>query len=155
MLAVSERRAALVVAAGSRACAVPLAHVVETMRPLPIEAVPGMPSFVRGLAVVRGAPVPVVDLADAMGASETSAPTRFVLLKLGSRRAVLAVSAVVGVRDLDAASLEQLPPLLRGAGTDLVEAIGMLDAELLVVLHATRILPEETWERLDAREASR
>ena len=154
MLAVSERRAALVVTAGSRACAVPLAHVIETMRPLPIEAIPGMPPFVRGLAVVRGSPAPVVDLAEALGATETHAPTRFVLLRLGSRRAVLAVSAVVGVRDLDVVSLEQMPPLLRGAGAALVEAIGMLDAELLVVLHATRILPEETWERLDAHGAT-
>jgi purine-binding chemotaxis protein CheW len=155
LLAGSERRAALVVAAGSRACAVPLAHVIETMRPLPIEAVPGMPSFVRGLAIIRGAAVPVVDLADATGAAETRAPTRFVLLRLGSRRAALAVSAVVGVRDLDVASLEQMPPLLRGTGANLVEAIGLLDAELLVVLHASRLLPEETWDRLDAREASR
>jgi purine-binding chemotaxis protein CheW len=129
--------------------------VIETMRPLPIEGIAGMPPFVRGLAVIRGAPVPVVDLAVLVGATETRACTRFVLLRLDNRRVALAVSAVVGVRDLGAASLEEMPPVLRGANAEMVEAIGTLDAELLVVLRASRVLPEETSKLLDAREASR
>ena len=52
----------LVVMVGSRACAFPLHHVAETMRPLPIKPVAGTPGFVCGVSVIRGTPTPVVDL---------------------------------------------------------------------------------------------
>lgn len=44
-------------------CALPLAHVVETLRPLPVRGLAGAPSFVLGLALLRGQAVPVVDAA--------------------------------------------------------------------------------------------
>lgn len=160
MIAPLERGDGVIVTVGSRACSVPLAHVVETMRPLPIEIVMGMPPFIRGLSVIRGAPVPVVDLALAMGASlasedsgESGTARRFVVLRLSHRRVALLVDAVLGIRQIDATRLEEMPPLLRGASTEIVEAIGTLDAQLLVVLRATRIVNEETWQKLDARQA--
>jgi chemotaxis signal transduction protein len=57
-----ETSPVFVVMVGARACAFPLHHVAETMRPLPIESVAGTPSFVRGVSVIRGVPTPVVDL---------------------------------------------------------------------------------------------
>jgi purine-binding chemotaxis protein CheW len=45
-----------------------------------------------------------------------------------------------------------MPPLLRGANADVVQAIGTLDAQLLVVLRSSRILPEEVWDALTKRE---
>jgi purine-binding chemotaxis protein CheW len=151
----------LVVTIGARACSVPLAHVIETMRPLPMEIVTGMPPFIRGLSIIRGSPVPVVDLAEGLGTNRSSGdrnekgtPSRFVALRLGDRRVALLVDAVLGVRDIAGASLEDMPPLLRGASTEIIEAIGILDAELLVVLRATRILSEDVWQKLDARGGS-
>jgi hypothetical protein len=47
-----------------------------------------------------------------------------------------------------------MPPLLREAQADVVEAIGVLDAQLLLVLRASRILPEEVWRTLSTREGS-
>ena len=147
-----ERSPGLIVAVGSRACAIPLAHVVETMRPLPLEPIAGMPSFVLGLSVIRGVPTPVVDLAAVLGGSLTIAPTRFVVLRLGERVVALAVDRVIGVRELDATRLQEMPPLLRSASADAIEAIGTLDARLLVALRATRILTDETWDVLEANE---
>ncbi|KQW02895.1 hypothetical protein ASC87_00640 [Rhizobacter sp. Root1221] len=122
----------------------PLAHVVETMRPLPVEAVAGAPHFVRGLAVIRGMPVPVVDAAHLLG--ELAAPAnRFVTVIAGERRVALAVDSVLGVREVPTDSLHQLPPLLQEAGGDVVAAIGLLDAELLLVLSSTRLLPDDSW----------
>jgi chemotaxis signal transduction protein len=51
----------LVVMVGARACAFPLHHVAETMRPLPIKHVAGTPGFVCGVSVIHGTPTPVVD----------------------------------------------------------------------------------------------
>ena len=57
-----ETSPVLVVLVGARACAFPLRHVAETLRPLPIKPVAGTPGFVRGVSVIRGTPTPVVDL---------------------------------------------------------------------------------------------
>src|ERR1700730_6787858 len=113
----------LVVRVQTRVCAVPLMHVVETMRPLPVESITGMPSFVRGVSIIRGVPTPVVDLGAVLGALGGCAE-RIVTLRLGDRQVALSVDAVLGVRDLDLSAIHELPPLLRGASQDVLEAIG-------------------------------
>lgn len=136
---------------GSHLCALPIESVVETMRPLPVSALAGVPAFVLGLSIIRGAPVPVVDARCLFsGTEERGDSTRFVSIKSGNRRAALAVDGVIGVRALRSVSLGELPPLLREANADVVEAIGTLDAELLLVLRSARIVPESVWDDLDA-----
>jgi purine-binding chemotaxis protein CheW len=137
----------------ARLCAIPLAQVVETMRPLPVEPLPDMPGFVRGLATIRGKPTPVVDAGGVLGESGPGRPTRFVTVRAGERLVALGVEEVLEIRDLTLASLETLPPLLREAGAEIVSAIGRLDAELLVVLEAARVLPDSVWQGLEASEA--
>jgi len=132
----------------TRLCAMPLAHVLETMRPLPVEAMSGGPPCVRGLAIIRGTPVPVIDVAELLreervrGEAPSPEPSaRFVTVKVAGRTIAIAVDAVVGVRSLALDSFGELPPLLRDAETDLVGSIGALDAELLLVLRSARLLP--------------
>lgn len=147
----------LLVTAGARVGALPVHHIAETMRPLPVEPVAGAPRCVRGLSVIRGAPVPVVDLPTLLGGRASAAPVskRFVTVKVGERRLALAVDSVLGVEELEGAQLDELPPLLRHADLELVEAIGVVDAQLLVVLRGARILSDEVWEALEAGAASR
>lgn len=128
----------------TRLCALPLRHVVETLRPLAVEPLAGAPDFVDGLAMLRGTPVPVVDAARLLGDGEATAQ-RYVALTTGEHRIVLAVGEVLGVRAVPNDQLQELPPLLQEAATDSVAAIGRLDAELLLVLSATRLLPDELW----------
>jgi purine-binding chemotaxis protein CheW len=149
----SSRISSLIVAARSRACAIPSAHVVETMRPLPVETLAGLPSFVLGASIVRGEPTPVVHLGRLLGDGDEEACGRFVSLRIGARRVALAVSRVIGVRDLDGARLDQLPPLFGGEGAGLIDAVGVLDANLLVALRAMRIVPDAVWEALAIRRA--
>ncbi len=141
-MALSTGLPTLVVTVGSRACAIPLTHVIETMRPLPIESLADMPPFVVGVSIVRGAPVPVVSVSALVGAPAGHAPTRFVTLRVDARSVALAVDAVEGIVALDATVLEAMPPLLQHAGTGVVEAIAPLDDRLLLVLRAARMLPE-------------
>lgn len=136
-----------------RLCALPLGHVIETMRPLPTAAIAGAPHFVRGLAVIRGAPVPVLDVATLLGETDTS-PGRFVTLTTGTRHVALAVGSVLGVRPIPPDSFHDLPPLLHEAGSEVVASIGLLDAELLLVLQSSRLLARDAWAVLDgSREA--
>jgi purine-binding chemotaxis protein CheW len=136
-------------AVGSLICALPLPYVSETMRPLPCEPVLGMPPFVDGLAVIRGAPVPVVDLARLLGTDSRAARTRFVVVKVSERRVALSVERVIGVRALDTLFTRGLPPLLSRAGVEFVASVASLDAHLLVVLESGLILPESVWTTLD------
>ena len=131
-----------------RLCALPLGHVIETMRPLPTVVVAGTPPFVRGLAVIRGTPLPVLDVASLLGEADAS-PGRFVTLTVGLRHVALAVDSVLGVRAIPPGSLRRLPPLLHEAGSEVVASIGLLDAELLLVLQSSRLLAEDAWEVLD------
>ena len=70
-----DRSPALLVRAGGRLCAVPLPQVVEVVRALPIDAIPGAPAFVRGLTIVRGRAVPVASAGSKKaGVRETCTP---------------------------------------------------------------------------------
>jgi len=124
-------------------CALSLSQVVETMRPLPTEWVAGAPPFVSGLAVIRGMAVPVVDAARLIGGGdgELGRARRFVTLDLGGRTVALAVDDVVGVRTLSASSRHDLPPLLKDAARESIDAVAALDSHLLLVLQAARLLP--------------
>ncbi|HYC76867.1 MAG TPA: chemotaxis protein CheW [Planctomycetota bacterium] len=84
----------LVVRVGDILCALPLASVVETCRPLP--RVPGLhaDAFSVGVARLRGVEVVVWDLAALLGTN--SAPRRWLALK-GPPPAALAVEEVLGV----------------------------------------------------------
>lgn len=139
----------LVCRVGSRVCALPLEHVAEIMRPLPVEPLANMPGFVEGLALIRGRPIPVVDAGRLLGApTDERAITRYVAIKLGERSVALAVDAVVGVRNVEERALLELPALLRETDSELVSALGRLDADLLLVLEHTRLLPDATWQML-------
>jgi len=138
----------------ARLCALPLEKVAETMRPLPVEALPGMPAPVLGVAVIRAAVVPVVDMALLTGAATHGHPNRYVSLRLGEGRQVaLAVEEVLGVRELDAQTLREVPPLLEEAAPNLVSAMALLDGELLLVLRAAHLIPDALWADIDAGTA--
>lgn len=141
----------LVSRVGPYLCAAPIGQVIETMRPLPIVPVGGAPQAVLGMALIRGASVPVVSLSALLGIVGAAAPGRFVTVPMGDRGVALAVDEVVGVRGLDVRELAAVPPLLRAAQADTVASIGTHDGALLVVLHTFRIL--SGWTPPDAAEA--
>jgi purine-binding chemotaxis protein CheW len=145
----------LVARVGALTCALPIALVVETMRPLPaaLAAIDGAAlPFLRGVAAVRGAPLPVIDVARLLGEAPGE-QGRFVIVRTDAsdaRRLALLVDDVVGVRAFEQARLAELAPLVRAASRELVEAIGARDEHLLVVLDAARIVPDAAWRALDA-----
>jgi purine-binding chemotaxis protein CheW len=136
--------------ARERWCAVPVEHVLETMRSQPVQPLRGMPDFVLGVSTIRGVPTPVIDLAHLLfGPLPGSAPKSFLALRLATRRVVLAVDRIVGVRALPPRVLSEVPPLLQAAARDGVTALGSLDGELLVLLESGLSLPPEVWSALE------
>jgi purine-binding chemotaxis protein CheW len=137
----------LVCCVGGRACSVPIHAVIETMRPLPIRRVAGGPPAVLGISIIRGEPTIVVDASRILG-DHAGVPGRFVTLRVGARAIALAVDSVTGVRRLAQAQLHALPPLL--AGADAIESLGVADHELLLVLRAAHVVPDDLLRELEA-----
>jgi len=146
----------LVCRVGAKLCGIPLAQVLETLRPLPAERLEGLPAAVVGLALIRGCATPVIDARLLLGADAITPPQRYVTLELNAAQrhvAALAVDEVVGVRQVTDARLGDLPALLRDE-RELLSALGTLDQELLLVLAHTRLLPDAVWERLEQERVS-
>ena len=143
----------LICRAGRHLCAMSTGQIVETMRVLPIEALAGTPDFVRGMSVIRGTPVPVLDLPCLLNIGE-SQPQRLVTVKVGGRIVALLVDSVIGIRSIAGDSVSDLPPLLRDAGGETVSTIGILDAELLLFLNNMRIISDSASEALRLAEAA-
>jgi purine-binding chemotaxis protein CheW len=146
---------ALLVRIPGALCAFPLAEVIEIMRPLPIEPLAIQSDFIRGVARIRGAAVPVVQLTGLLqGDGLCDLPTRFVTLRVGHRCVALAVQSVVGVADLGDQVFGNLPPLLNTVQTELIQSLGTLDAEFLVMLDTARMVPESMWDALSQTKAT-
>jgi purine-binding chemotaxis protein CheW len=147
-----ERKELLVVEAGGLRAGIPLSHVREIMRPLPIAALALAPAFVLGLSVIRGASVPVVDLGSVLGrGAHEDSLGRFVSILVDGRAIALAVHAVTGILALESGAASALPPLLSHAAGEVVEELALNDAALLLVLRTARLVPDAPAEAEGAR----
>lgn len=136
----------LVCEVGRRACGLSIEHVIETMRPLSLEPLATAPAFVAGVSIVRGEPIPVLDLRRLLdGAVALTDAKRLVMLRVQERRVGLLVDGVQGVRRVPADGLQSLPRLLGEASAEVVAEIGRLDEKLLLVLQSGRLVPDEVW----------
>ena len=75
-------------------------------------------------------------------ATSTGAAARFVTVRAGARTAALVVSAVRGLSSLDPTELRHLP-LLADAYAGALDALRARDGDLLLVLGAARLVPDE------------
>lgn len=140
--------------AAAHVCAMPVTSVVETMRPLPVEAFPRAPAFVSGLAIIRSQPVPVIDMRSLIGEA-SSQPGRFVTIKAGDRIAALAFDTVLGVHGLRHEQVIDLPPLLGTIAGDAIKQVSAKDEALFLFLETGVIFPPGLIDILDAERAKR
>ena len=140
----------LVFRADTHLAAIGLEHVTEVLRPLPVEELAGVPPYVRGICVLRGRPVPVVDIGLLLGGERTASEdraARFVGVRTGPQTAVLAVDTVVGIRDVP---MERLHDLSSVTGSAACTAVGAIGREPLLLLETGRVIPDSVWDALEA-----
>jgi purine-binding chemotaxis protein CheW len=140
----------LVFRADTHLAAIGLEHVTEVLRPLPVEPLAGVPPYVQGICVLRGRPVPVVDIGLLLGGERTTGGSwaeRFVGVRTGPQTAVLAVDTVVGIRDIP---MEHLHDLSSVTGSAACAAVGAIGQEPLLLLEAGRVIPDSVWDALEA-----
>lgn len=95
-------RRAVLARIGGRSIAIPVEHVVETMRPLPIIPLPAednISDYEIGYSRIRGEDCRVFDGSRLFAAAAVPA-TRFLIIRDGERRVALQVDAVLGVQAL-------------------------------------------------------
>ena len=140
--------------------AVGILRVKEIIEYETVTRVPTTPVHVRGVINLRGAVLPVVDLAAKFGHGETQpGPTTcIVIVETQLRGETLAVGlladSVSQVIDLDAADIEPPPPFGTNIRVDFLVGMGKLEGRLVLVLEIDRVLtPVELEGALEALTA--
>jgi purine-binding chemotaxis protein CheW len=121
-------------------CAIPGARVIEVMRALAIDPLSGMPPFMLGLSIIRGAPVPIVDAGALLNAANSRA-VYFVTIDVGGQPVALALDQIIGLRRIAEHAFAPLPALLKNVADDAVAAIRARDGDLLLLLDTARLVP--------------
>jgi two-component system chemotaxis response regulator CheV len=120
--------------------------VREVMRTPPITAAPDMPEAVKGMVSLRGALVPVVDLAEYAGIRPDSPRDIMIVTEYNGHTQGFLVEAVDTILRLDWAQMRVPPAMLISSHLGgLVTAITELpDGRLVMMLDVERVLSETT-----------
>ena len=108
--------------------------------------VPMMPAFIRGVINLRGAVVPVTDLAARFGraSQEVTRRTCIVIIEIeagGERQDVgLVVDSVNEVLEVPASDIEPPPSFGANLRTDFIEGMGKINGKFVIILHVDRVL---------------
>jgi purine-binding chemotaxis protein CheW len=122
-------------------------HYVQEILPIQdFTGVPLQPDWVRGVINLRGAVVPVLDLAVRFGrpATELGRRTCIVILEVPQETARIALGILVDgvseVLDLGPSDLEPAPRLGAGPRSDFIAGIAKVRAQFVILLDVARIL---------------
>ena len=117
--------------------------VREVMRTPPITVAPDMPPAVKGMVSLRGALVPVVDLAEYAGIQPESPRDIMIVTEYNGRTQGFLVEAVDTILRLDWAQMRVPPAMLTANLGGLVTAVTELaDGRLVMMLDVERVLAE-------------
>lgn len=117
--------------------------VREVMRTPEITAAPDMPAAVKGMVSLRGALVPVVDLADFIGIGADSPRDIMIVTEYNGHTQGFLVEAVDTILRLDWAQMRVPPEMLTANLGGLVTAVTELEGnKLVMMLDVERVLAE-------------
>lgn len=140
----------VIVRIGSGRYAVGLAHVAEVGKVPALSRIPGVPSWLSGVANWRGRILPVLDLGPLLGGDVVSRglTARLVVLSAEGTSVGVLADSVEGTSSIGVA-LASMPAMLPGAGAELVCAqvprddgpVAVLDVE--AVMRLRELLPRK------------
>lgn len=119
--------------------------VREVMRTPAITSAPDMPSSVKGMVSLRGALVPVVDLAEYVGVESGNPREIMIVTEYNGHTQGFLVDSVDTILRLDWAQMRVPPEMLTAKMGGLVTAVTELeDARLVMLLDVEKVLAETT-----------
>jgi len=134
---------------GGEQYAVAIMFVKEIIEYGRVASVPMMPAWIRGVINLRGAVVPVMDLAARFGrpVSTVTRRTCIVVVEIatdGERRDVgVVVDAVSAVQDIAARDIEPPPAMGGMIQSDFIRGMGKVEGRFVIILDAARVLSDE------------
>lgn len=119
--------------------------VREVMRTPPITSAPEMPSSVEGMVSLRGALVPVVDLAKYAGVTTDTPRSIMIVTEYAGHTQGFLVEAVDTILRLDWSQMKVPPEMLTAEMGGLVTAVTELpDGRLVMMMDVEKVLSETT-----------
>jgi len=131
---------------GGETMALSIEGIKEIIEYGAVTRVPMAPAYVRGVLNLRGAVVPVVDLAVRLGrpAGALSKRTCIVIVEVNDGEETLDVGVVVDlvneVMDLDGADVEPAPAFGARIRNDFIRGMGRVEGRFVVILEQERVL---------------
>lgn len=146
---------------GSETFAIGILAIKEIIEYGQLTSVPMMPAFIRGVINLRGAVVPVVDLAVRFGGApaEVTRRTCIIIIEFTAEEetqvAGVVVDAVNEVLDIPAADI--LPPPAFGARirAEFIKGMGKVQDKFVIVLDVDKVLSEGDLELLERATQAR
>lgn len=142
----SDQNQYLTFTLGGEMYAIGILNIKEIIEYGSITAVPMMPGFIRGVINLRGAVVPVVDLAARFGKT-TSPVTRrtcIVIIEVengeGNQDIGVVVDAVSEVLEIPASEIEPAPSFGAMIRADFIQGMGKVNGKFVIILNVGKVL---------------
>lgn len=132
---------------GGEMYAIAILGIKEIIEYSGLTVVPMMPGFVRGVINLRGAVVPVIDLAARFGLPNANVSRRSCVVIVeahseaeGRQDIGLLVDAVSAVLDIAASDVEQPPNFGARIKAEFISGMARMDGTFVIVLNVDRVL---------------
>lgn len=134
---------------GGEVFAIGILHIKEIIEYGQLTTVPMMPEFIRGVINLRGAVVPVVDLASRFGGKPSPITRRscIVILELESDEETQVIGVVVDavneVLEIAGTDIEPAPSFGTRIRTDFIQGMGKVQEKFVIILNVNNVLSTE------------
>ena len=107
-------------------------------------ALPQSPSFVRGVINLRGAVLPIVDLASRLGFESTEANDRNVIIvaQIGEQVVGLLVDAVSDILTITDDMIQPTPDVASETAKSFIRGLIAMDGRMISLIGLDRVLPD-------------
>ena len=109
-------------------------------------SLPHSPPYVRGVINLRGAVLPVVDLAMRLGlaAEEPNERNVIIVIDIGGRTVGLRVDAVSDILSIPQGQLQAPPEMTADKGHSFVRALTIVEGRMIRILDLPQVVPNAT-----------
>lgn len=126
--------------------AIDILHIKEIIEYGQVTTLPMLPDFIRGVINLRGAVVPVVDLAGRFGdtATEITRKSCIIIIESPAQALIqvigLLVDAVTEVLEISASAIEPAPSFGTGVHNHFITGMGKVDGRFVMLLNVNKVL---------------
>jgi len=144
---------------GGEAFAMDIRSVKEVIQYGSLTEVPLMPDFIRGVINLRGAVVPVIDLAVRFGRApmEIARRTCIVILEVDTQNGLVELGVVVDnvseVLEIGASDIEPAPAFGSTMRSEFLAGVGKVGGKFVILLDVNHVLSIEEMGQLSAADA--